>query len=88
MAFHSDSFAIKQYVQDTYPEFIKPIEELQWTNWKSGEELPNGKKVFSLSFVVLGIYLSCSDGEFSIKEINFLRDISNLFSKDKVVCLK
>lgn len=82
MAFHSDSSAIKNYIQNTYPDLIEPIEALQWANWKSGNELPNGKKVISLSFLVLAMYLSCSDGELSIREVEFLRDINDLFSED------
>ena len=81
MAFRPESFTIKKYIEETYPELVAPIETFQWSQWKSGDNLPNGKKVIGDSLVVLAGYLASVDGEILSIEIDFLKDIVPLFSE-------
>ncbi len=80
MAFHSSTFAIKKYIQETYPEFIMPIEDIQWLNWKSGAEEPNGRTTICYSFYMIAFYLSKADEDISTKELDFFRDIYDIYT--------
>jgi hypothetical protein len=42
MAFHSESLGIKEYIQETYPQFITPIETALWAHWKPGTDIRTG----------------------------------------------
>ena len=79
MAFHSESSSMKKYLQETYPEFIAPIEAVLRTRWKAGDALPDGKIYIEMGLGVLAFYLSNVDGDISSKEIDFFRDINELF---------
>jgi SpoVK/Ycf46/Vps4 family AAA+-type ATPase len=80
MSFHSDTSSIKRYIIDTYPQFISPIEAIQWENWETGEDLPDGKYTIWISLYTLSMALSNIDNDFSILEVDFLRDIELIFN--------
>ncbi len=81
MAFHPETFAIKQYIQETYPQFVNPIDTVLLAHWQPGEEIQNGEEIISISFSVLALYLTNIDGDISKKEIDFFRDIYDLFNE-------
>src|SRR3989442_1240605 len=43
MNFHSETSSIKRYIADCYPQFIAPIEAIQWSNWETDDDIPDGK---------------------------------------------
>jgi len=82
MSFHSESFSIKRYILETYPQFVEPIESVEWSNWEDGEDVPDGKNTIWIGFYLLSMSLSNVDGDFSIREIDFFRDIKQIFDED------
>lgn len=82
MSFHSETSAIKRYINDCYPQFIAPIEAVQWSNWQTDDDIPDGKNCIWLSFYTLTMILSNIDNDFSPQEIDFFRDIKQIFDED------
>jgi len=79
MAFHSDSSSIKRYIIDCYPQFIAPIEEIEWKYWEENDRIPDGKIVIRLSFVLLSRSFSNLENGYSLQEVDFFRDIEQIF---------
>ena len=82
MSFHSETSAIKRYINDCYPQFIAPIEAVQWSNWETDDDIPDGKNSIWVSFYTLSMALSNLDNYFSIQEVDFFRDIKQIFDED------
>jgi AAA+ superfamily predicted ATPase len=82
MSYHPETSAIKRLIIDTYPQLVPAIEAVQWANWKSGDDIPNGKDIVYIGFYTLSVALSNVDGDFSIKEVEFFRDIMKEFGSD------
>lgn len=82
MNFHSDTSSIKRYITNFYPQFIAPIETLLWSNWTTGKDIPDGKNTIWISFYTLSMALSNLDHDFSIQEVDFFRDIRQIFDED------
>jgi hypothetical protein len=79
MAFHSDSSSIKRYIIDCYPQFIAPIEEIIWNNFEENDDIPDGKFFIRVSFATLSKTLSNLDNGYSLQEVDFFRDIEQIF---------
>lgn len=82
MSFHSETSAIKRYINDCYPQFIAPIEAVQWSNWQTDDDIPDGKNSIWVSFYTLSMALSNLDNDFSTQEVDFFRDIKQIFDED------
>ena len=82
MSFHSESSSIKRYIIDYYPQFITPIETVQWSNWEAEDDIPDGKHAVWIGFYTLSMSLSNVDNNFSTQEIDFFRDIKQIFDED------
>jgi Holliday junction resolvasome RuvABC ATP-dependent DNA helicase subunit len=82
MSFHSETSSIKRYINDCYPQFIAPIEAVQWSNWETDEDIPDGKNSIWISFYTLTMALSNLDNDFSKQEVDFFRDIKQIFDED------
>jgi stage V sporulation protein K len=82
MSFHSESSAIKRQIIDCYPQFIAPIEAVQWSHWETDDDIPDGKNIVWIGFYSLSMALSNIDNDFSTQEIDFFRDIKQEFDED------
>lgn len=82
MGFHPETFFIKRYITDCYPKFIAPIEAVEWSNWETDNDIPDGKNVIWVGFYSLSMALSNIDNDFSTQEIDFFRDIQQEFADD------
>ncbi len=82
MSFHSETSSIKRYINDCYPQFIAPIEAVQWSSWETDDDIPDGKHVIWIGFYALSMALSNIDNDFSTQEIDFFRDIKQEFEDD------
>jgi len=83
MSIHSDTFSIKRYIIDSYPQFIEPIESILWPIWETGEDIPDGKNVIGCDFYRLSMTLANLDGNFCTQELDFMRDIKQIFFEDE-----
>ncbi len=81
MSFHSDTSSIKRYIIDCYPQFIAPIEAIQWSSWETDDDIPDGKNSIWVSFYTLSMALSNLDNDFSTQEVDFFRDIEQIFNE-------
>lgn len=79
MSFHSQSSALKRYIKDTFEQFVSPIETVQWSTWETNDDMPDGKHIIWVGFYTLSMALSNIDNHFSIDEVDFFRDIKNIF---------
>lgn len=82
MSFHSDTSSIKRYIIDCYPQFLAPIEAVQWSSWDTNDDIPDGKNSIGVSFYTLSMTLSNLDNDFSTQEVDFFRDIKQIFDED------
>lgn len=82
MNFHSETSSIKRYINECYPQFIAPIEAVEWSNWETNDDIPDGKNSIWLSFYTLTMALSNLDNDFSTQEVDFFRDIKQIFDED------
>jgi SpoVK/Ycf46/Vps4 family AAA+-type ATPase len=55
---------------------------VQWSTWETGDDIPDGKSSIWVSFYALSMTLSNLDNDFSIQEIDFFRDIKQIFNED------
>ncbi len=81
MSFHSETSAIKRYINDCYPQFIAPIEAVQWSNWETDDDIPDGKNSIWVSLYTLTMTLANLDNDLSTDEIDFFRDIQQIFEE-------
>ena len=81
MSFHSETSSIKRYINDCYLQFIAPIEAVQWSNWETDDDIPDGKNSIWVSLYTLTMTLSNLDNDFSTDEIDFFRDIQQIFEE-------
>ncbi len=81
MSFHSETSSIKRYINDCYPQFIAPIEAIEWSNWETDDDIPDGKNSIWVSFYTLSMALSNLDNDFSTQEVDFFRDIEQIFNE-------
>jgi AAA+ superfamily predicted ATPase len=81
--FTPDKSSIKRYITDCYPQFIAPIEEIQWSDWGTEDDIPDGKYVIWMGFYSLSMALSNIDNNFSIEEVDFFRNIKQIFDEDE-----
>lgn len=81
MSFHSETSLIKRYINDCYPQFIAPIETVQWSNWQTDDDIPDGKNAIWVSFDTLSMTLSNLDNDYSTQEVDFIRDIQQIFEE-------
>lgn len=79
MSYHNDSAPILRYIEECYPQFIEPIESIQWANMETTSPIPDGKEAIRTGFYILAMYFSKLDNNFSLEEINFYRDVVNIF---------
>jgi SpoVK/Ycf46/Vps4 family AAA+-type ATPase len=82
MSFHSESSSIKRYIIECYPQFISPIEAVEWAIWETDNDIPDGKNIIWIGFYSLSMALSNIDNDFSLQEIDFFRDIKQEFDGD------
>lgn len=82
MGFHSETASIIRYINDLYPQFIAPIESVQWSNWQTDDDIPDGKNTIWMSFYTLSMTLSNLDNDFSSDEVDFFRDIQQIFEDE------
>lgn len=81
MSFHSETSAIKRYISECYPQFIAPIEAVQWSNWETDDDIPDGKHSIWIGFYTLSMALANFDNDFSVDEIDFFRDMEQIFKE-------
>ncbi len=81
MNFHPDSSPTRQYILENYPQFVEPIESIQWQDWDENTAVPDGKNLISLGFYVISLFLAKTDGEITAPELDFFRDIESLFEE-------
>src|SRR5690348_16768609 len=81
MSFHSETSSIRRYINDCYPQFIAPIEAVQWSNWETDDDIPDGKNSIWISLYTLSMTLSNLDNDYSTQEVDFLRDIQQIFEE-------
>ena len=76
---HKDSFSIAQLIRNEIPVLIPPIEHVMWSNWKAGDDTPDGLHIVKISFFCVGMGLMGADSVVNIEEVDFIRDILDLF---------
>ncbi len=79
MSYHPETPSIKRLIIESYPKLVPAIEALEWSTWKSGDDVPDGKNVIYIGFYTLTLALANIDGDFSIKEVEFFRDFMEEF---------
>lgn len=82
MAFHKDSFTLKQYLSKTIPDLIDPLEEMIWDEWEPGDDPVDGREAISLDFFCLAYQIAYSDRNVSVSEMQYYADIANFMRSD------
>ncbi|MBL7811037.1 MAG: AAA family ATPase [Bacteroidetes bacterium] len=68
-----------RYIQECYPQLIAPIEEvLNKRKYNLDEEIDAGN-IIALGFVVISMHIANVDKDFSMDELDYMRDIQAIF---------
>lgn len=79
MRYHDDTAPLISYINSTVPQFIAPIEDILWVAWKEGKDAPNGLESIWNDLFGLSLYFANIDNDFNIAEMDFFRDVHNIF---------
>lgn len=75
MTRHPNSLEFINYLNNTLNLIIGPIEEMAWSVWKEGDEIPDARSLIHTECVLIGMYFAQVNGAVSLEAAAFIEDV-------------
>jgi hypothetical protein len=81
-ALHPEAFRLLQELKGPLLELAVPVEEVQKSHWRPGDDKPDGLGSLLALLHVICVSLAHSDGDISVEEASFIHDVLNYFNPE------